>query len=93
MNTRKSVWVTGLAMMLTALVGCSATAYRISHAPSAKNVSAQTIDSLQCNEESRITPVVRVLFCGVGAPICRDVDDSRYEQCMRAKGYQVSPMS
>ena len=75
------------------LAGCAATAYQITKAPNAKNVSAQTIDSLQCNEESRINTGVKFLFCGVDAAICRNADDSSYEQCMRARGYQINPMS
>lgn len=93
MNARKLVLVTGLAMIATEWAGCSATAYRITNAPSTKTVGAQTIDSMQCNEESRINPAARLLFCGIGAPICREVDDSNYEQCMRTRGYQLSPMS
>lgn len=93
MNLGKSMLVTGLTMILTGLAGCSATAYRITQAPGSKTESAQSVDSLQCSEESRINAGVQLLFCGIGAPICRHVDDSGYEQCMRARGYQISPMN
>lgn len=89
MSRRRFITATALAINL---FGCVQTAYQITKAPSSKNVSSQTIDSLQCNEESRINALTGVLFCGVGAAICREVIDSRYEECMKSRGYEIKPM-
>ena len=75
-----------------ALCGCAQTAYRITESPSSSTVRSQTLDTRQCNEDSRINILATVLFCGVGALICREVTDSRYEGCMRDKGYQIKPI-
>lgn len=74
------------------LAGCAQTAYQITSAPLNKDASGETIDSTQCNEESRINSFTRILFCGIGAAICRSVMDGRYEKCMRARGYQLRPI-
>jgi hypothetical protein len=71
------------------LSGCAQTHYKIETAPQGKNAQGQTIDSMQCYQASQINTLSSVLFCGVGAPICRGIKDSRYEDCMRQRGYSV----
>jgi hypothetical protein len=89
MNRGNLIVAVGLAVSVSA---CAQTAYRITAAPRDKDVSSQIIDSTQCSDESRINTFTRVLFCGVGAAICRSVMDSRYEDCMIARGYRISPI-
>lgn len=77
------------ALMTAGLAGCAQTQYKIEMAPQSKNTQAQTIDSTQCYQTSKINVLSTVLFCGIGAPICRSIRDSRYEECMQSRGYKV----
>lgn len=69
--------------------GCAQTMYQISKAPEGVKENRQVIDSNQCYEDSKINVLSSILFCGVGAPVCKSIRDSRYEECMSALGYQV----
>jgi hypothetical protein len=67
--------------------------YQISKAPEGVKEDRQTIDSKQCYEDSKINVLSSVLLCGIGAPVCKSVRDSRYEECMKAKGYTVKAVN
>lgn len=71
------------------LVGCSQTMYQITKAPAGVKEDRQAIDSKQCFEDSKINVLSSLIFCGVGAPICKSIRDSRYEECMKTRGYTV----
>ena len=84
-------------LVLCACVGfglnaCAQTAYQITAAPAARDLPSETRDVAECDTASRINPLARVLFCGVGAAICRDVVDSRYRKCMGDRGYRLKPI-
>jgi hypothetical protein len=74
------------------LNGCAQTAYQITSAPAARDLPSETRDVAECDRESQINPLTRVLFCGLGAAMCRDVVDSRYRKCMGARGYRLKPI-
>lgn len=71
------------------LEGCAQTMYKIQEAPKDRDAQKQNIDSSQCYEDSKINMLSTILFCGVGAPVCRSIRDSRYEECMHSRGYKV----
>ena len=73
--------------------GCAQTMYQISKAPEGVKENRQIIDSKQCYEDSKINVLSSLLFCGVGAPVCKSIRDSRYEECMKTLGYQVKPIN
>jgi hypothetical protein len=71
------------------LSGCAQTMFRITKAPPNKDGNLQSLESMQCNEQSRIIEPFNVLFCGIGAPICSNIRDNRYKECMSKLGYEV----
>ena len=81
--------VLSLSIMLS---GCAQTMYQISKAPDGVKEDRQVIDSKQCYEDSKINVLSSILFCGVGAPICKSIRDSRYEECMKGRGYAVKAL-
>ncbi|WP_139558026.1 hypothetical protein [Methylotetracoccus oryzae] len=80
------------ASMGLGLAACAQTAYQITAAPAARDLSSETRDVMECDRESHINPLARTLLCGVGAAICRDVVDSRYRKCMGDRGYRLKPI-
>lgn len=72
--------------------GCAQTMYQISKAPEGVKEDRQIIDSKQCYEDSKINVLSSLLFCGIGAPVCRSIRDSRYEDCMKQRGYSVKAL-
>ena len=81
-----------LLLLLSLLSGCAATNYKITQAPVEKaDAKMQTIDSLQCHQDAQLNwpGIFQVLVCGLGAKLCQNVRDGRYESCMNARGYKV----
>ena len=81
-----------LTVAVLSLSGCAETAYRITAASPPRDARAQLRDVEACDEDARINVPTRILLCGIGAAICRDVTDSRYLKCMRDRGYQLKPI-
>lgn len=90
MSARRSTLILGIAAILS---GCAQTAYQITAAPPSRDVRWQSVDAMQCDEGSQVDLMRKMLFCGVGAAICRDIADEDYQECMRDRGYQLRPIN
>lgn len=87
----KRLLVPGLISLIVS--GCAPTPYRITQVPLSKNdVKLQTIDTLECDKSSQLNwpGIIQIVFCGIGAKVCQNVRDSRFEHCMVEKGYRIS---
>ena len=81
-----------LCLSIVWVSGCSPTPYKITKAPLEKSdLKIQTIDTLQCQQSAQLNwpGIFQVLFCGVGAKVCQNLSDQRFESCMTSKGYKI----
>lgn len=81
-----------LSLITLLLSGCAPSPYKITEVPlNRKDVKTQTIDAMECHQSSQLNwpGIIEVLFCGMGAKVCQNMRDDRFERCMMEKGYGI----